>query len=671
MRTKVTLVLLLLNVVLFAWIVQARHRWRVEADTAERDRHPLRELAVNLQGITVGAPGTTAVTLEKRAGKTWHMTAPLDWLANETAVTTITGLVQNLVAKVTLPVAGLAANGQSLADYGLEKPELTLTLVPTPADPATVPTPAVVKVGSKLKGDNRYLLSPDGTRVHVIDEAFVTRLVAAIRGSPDSRVFTIAPFEAGALSLENAGATDRIRREDDRWNLETLGTRADKAATESALAALAALRLADFPTAEQLPADTGLTPAAAFRITIEGNNRHETLLLGKPVPGAKAPEGRTARFAKLEHRAPVIQVDFPDVLRDEILGRAQERLRDPRLLYFDRAALASVTLTTPGQPALVLQRLDSALAANSVPVEATWQIVVRGEGTPAADRTLTADRVLVANLLTNLEVLKAIRFVNDVPSDAEKERYGLKRPDREITLAFNGVGKVAPAKPVTLALALGADGGTYAAVVGQPFVYALPRDTLARFPIDARRYRERLVAPALPEGAQITALALAPATGGEPRFSGTLDENKKTWPLVIAAEPSARRREALQRLLVGDKDRPALLRAVRADKFVEDAFSPTVLVNGALRPWAWQLTLTYTLPGAAAPATRTYLLADRAGAEQQAGSPKGEADTVFTLEPALMDALWALTYDSDPGAPPSATPVSAPTAPPAPATAGP
>jgi hypothetical protein len=658
MRTKVTLVLLLLNVALFAWIVQARQRWRVAAEDADRDRHPLRELAINLQGITVGAPGATAVTLEKRGGRTWHMAAPLDWLANDTAVNTIIGLIQDLSAKVTLPVSGLTANGQTLADYGLDKPELTLTLVPTPADPAAQPAPAVVKVGSKLKGDNRYLLSPDGTRVHVVDDAFVIRLVSAIRGSPDSRVFTIAPFEAGALGLENAGSAPvSIRREEDRWMIETpLRTRADKAATESALAALAALRLTGFPDAARLPADTGLTPAAALRITIEGNNRHETLLLGKPVPDAKAPEGRTARYAKLEHRAAVIQVDFPDVLRDEMLGRAQEKLRDTRLVYFDRAALKSVTLTAPGQTALVLQRGEPVPAANAAPAEPVWQVVVRGEGSPAADRTLPADRALVANLLANLEVLKAVRFVNDAPSDAEKERYGLKRPDREIVLAFNAVGKAPAAKPVTLALALGADGGTYAAVAGQPFVYALPPDTLARFPVAARRYRERLVA-ALPDGAQITTLTLAPAAAvGEPRYSGTLDENKKTWPLVIATEPSARRRAALERLLVGDKDRPALLRAIRADKFVEDTFSDRVLVNGTLRPWAWQLTYTYTLPGAAAPATRTYLLADRAGAEQQAGSPKGEDDTVFTLEPALMDTLWALTYDTDPGPPPAAPP---------------
>jgi hypothetical protein len=674
MRTKVTLVLLLLNVALFAWIVQARHRWRIEIEDADRDRHPLRELAVNLQGLTIATPGSPAIVLEKRGGKTWNMVSPLDWLANETAVSATIREIQNLEAKLTLPVAALAKNGQTLADYGLDQPELTLVLTPASTDSAAPPAPVAIKLGPKLKGDNRYLLSPDGSRVHVVDDAAVLRIVAGFTGSRDRRVLTIAPFEARALGLEKpGGAPDLIRRDDERWNFVTLGTgtRADKTATEAALNGLAALRLTGLIAPDKAPADTGVAPAEALRITIDGTNRHETLLLGKPVPDAKPADGKTPRYGKIEGRTPLLQFDFPDALH-EMLSRPQEKLRDARLVYFDLAAVASVTLASPGQPDLVLQRLDSAAPADAA-AEPAWQALVRGEGT-AASRTLPADRALVANLLANLAVLKATRFVQDVPSDLDKTAYGLKLPERVITLAFAAPPKPAAAanakpetaastpKPITLSLALGTDGKTYGSVGGQTFVYELPPDTLGRFPVVARRYRERLVT-ALPEGAQITALSLAPNAGGEPLYTHTLTD-KETWPQALAAEPSVRRREALQQMLIGDKDHPALLRAVRAASFVEDAYGPNIVVNGALSPWAWKLTYKVSLPGAAEPAARTLLLGARAGAEQQAGSPKEEADVIFILEPALKDALWALIYgDRDPGPPRPGEP-PAPPAPP-------
>lgn len=674
MRTKVTLVLLLLNVALFAWIVQARHRWRIEADTADRDRHPLRELAINLQGLTIGNPGSPAIVLEKRTEKIWNMVAPLDWLANETAVTATIREIQNLEAKRTVLIAALAQNGQTLADYGLDQPELTLVLTPTSSDPATLPAPASIKFGAKLSGDNRYMLSPDGSRVHVVDDAAVLRIVAGFKGSRDSRVITIAPYEAGALGLEKPGsAAVRIRRDTERWNLETLGTRADKTATEAVLNGLAALRLTGLIAPDKAPADTGVAPTEALRITIEGNNRHETLLLGKPVTDAKPADGKTARYAKIEGRTPLLQFDFPDALY-ELLARPQEKLRDARLIYFDLASVNSVTLAAPGQPELVLQRLDYATPASSTPTEAIWQAIVRGEGTPSANRAQAADRSLVANLLANLAVLKATRFVSDTPSEADKEQlYRLKHPERVITLAFAAVPKSTTGataksdtpsstpKTLTLSLGLGPDGKTYGSVAGQTFVYELPPDTLGRFPVVARRYRERLVTT-LPEGAQITALTLTATSGGDPLYTHTLSE-KETWPQVLAAEPSTRRREALQKLLLGDKDYPALLRAVRAATFVEDNFGDTVLVNNALRPWAWKLILSVNLPGASAPTTRTLWLADRAGAEQQAGSPKDEADVIFTLEPTLMDALWAMIYgDRDPG-PPAPVTRPAPAAP--------
>ncbi len=641
MRTKVTLILVLLNVAVFAWIVHSRHRWQLEATAADRDRHPLRELAVNLQAITISDHGGTAVRLERRAGKPWNLAAPVDWLANPAAVEGIIGELQNLES---VAVLDLAMNKQTPADFDLDKPDLTFVLTAAPAD-ATAPSPApvTIRLSSSGKGGKLYLLAPDGTHVHVLDGALLERLKASLGGLPASTIFSLRPFEIRFLSLQKG--TDApvrlLRRDDARWLLDSpITTRAAKPAIETTLKQLLDLRLgADRSGGNPGFAPVGSVPTEALselRISLEGDNRHEVLLLGQPIPKASAGANRTPRYAKLEDRAPVFALAFPNDLF-ETLRHAQETLRDTHVLDFDPATVSTVTLSAPSQPEpLVLRRLDAttALVKGAAPDGADWQIV-RPSG------ALPADATLVKNFLLWLaEQLRATSFVNDAPAKADTEKLGFNRPERELTLAF--APGTTPAK-LTLEIALDDKAAVYARVFGQPFIYAVSLDSLRYLSVAPSTYRDRLVR-ALPESAQITALTLAPVGTGVPVFSHILAD-KETWNQALENEPPARK-EALRSILLGDKDHPALLRQLRAVHFASDTFDTNVLVNGTLRPWSYSLTTTLALPGGAAGATTTTTstlwLAERAGSIQLAGSPKAEADTVFELEPLFMDALDAL-----------------------------
>ncbi len=648
MRTKITLVLLLLNVALFSWIVHTRHRWQLETEAADRARRPFRELTVNLQAIEIN--GTDKVRLERASGKPWNILSPVDWPANPAAVDAFIAELQNLESKAVLDPA---ITGQTFADYDLEKPAYTLVLTSAPASPHDpAPSPATFRLSNVGKGGKLYLLAADGKHVHVLDGGWLQRQQSFLNGKAltSKSIFTIRPAEVVGLSVQSLATNEarpvHLSQSDGRWLLTSpVATRAAKAATQAMLGGLTRLDTPGFikpPPAKVL---------SEFLITIEGDKRSETLVLGQAVPDLKARDPRgTPRYAKIEGRDTHFIIVFPNALFDTLTA-AQEKLRDPHVLDFDATTVTGITLVAPSQPEpLMLQRLDSAASAKDG-ATADWQITRVGG-------TLPADRERVVSLLTRLAALSATRFENDSPSREAADRLGFTRPEREITLTF-APGAV-PAK-LTLEIGLDEKHAAFARVAagGPPFIYALGDDALDALSVSPLTYRDRLVRT-LPDNAQITALTITPTSNGPPLYSHTLAE-KETWEQAISAETAARR-EALKNLLIG-KDGPALLRRVRArqvDGFAYATFVERVPVNGTLRPWAYRLIATIALPGGTAgtASTFTLYLADPAGATQLAGSPATEANTVFALEPTLKDAFDALLNGEHSAPPPVAAPAS-------------
>ena len=282
MRTKVTLVLLFLNVALFFFIFQFERRWRTEDAWKVTRTNVLGPEATDIRALEVTG-GTHILTL-KKVGDTWFVKSPLDWPANPNAVNRILTELQFLKHETSFSVADLAKSGQSLADYGLDQPRLTLTITsgdpssPSLAGPATRVTR--LRIGDLTKdGLLLYLLSPDGERIHVVSATLARSLGLTFDDLRADALFTIQVFEARSLSLQTAAPASlriRLRRDGGRWSFETpIVARASKTATELAINGLNQLRVDSFVTAN-LPA-TRPMDKPSLRITLEGNNRRETV----------------------------------------------------------------------------------------------------------------------------------------------------------------------------------------------------------------------------------------------------------------------------------------------------------------------------------------------------------------------------------------------------------
>jgi hypothetical protein len=664
MRTKVTLVLIFLNVALFFFIFKFERHWRTEAASLEARRRVLGAETADIRSIVVTSSAPNgSYRLDRKDRENWSLTSPLDWPANPHAINSIINELRLLEHETSFPTSGLSKIGQSLADYGLEKPKLTIAF--TSGDPTGGPLPpTILRIGdTSPDGSRLYVLSPNGDVIHVVPRSLVDRLAIPLDQLRADTVVTIPVFEARSLRVEASNADQaragtgsvrvRVRRDGPRWTFDTpITARASKPAVELAINQLNGLHPKSFN-----PVAPAVLPSAApaLRVALEGNNRYETLFIGEPVPGnpaapAKPTPGEAEYYAQLENRAVLFTVVVPDDLIDK-LRNAPEKLRETQILDFDRQAVTSITLAAPVQAnatPVVLQRLE---ATTNTPDGAAWQIVRRGDGAQGL-QTTPADRAAVKRLLDQLTQLSATAFVSDNPSSADLENWGFNRPEREITLTLAAAAPIASAvtpgpTPVTanstLVLQLGKDASQKLfARVGTPAepgrsIYAVTLDLPNELPIEPIAWRDRTVA-LVPPNARITALKVTEFPARRTVFDTTFEAN---------GQPAAgtRQADAAQKLA-------KLLPALHARRFRPEAFGSEEHI------WRYQLDVTFALPAGATAAERTetkaLLLSERLGGNEQLAGSK-ELDLLFDLDQAFIDTFFPLADGArDPGPVPEA-----------------
>jgi hypothetical protein len=640
MRTKVTLVLVFLNVALFFFIFKFERGWRTERASLEARRRVLGPETADIRTLRITGPDLPAISL-KRTGDDWSLTEPIDWPANPHAVSRIVNELQFLEHETSFSVRDLEKNGQSLADYGLANPRLSVTF--TSGENADLPV--TLRLGDETKVGNRlYVLSADGSRVHVVNLSLARSLSLPVEELRADTLFTIPVFEARSLTLQNsANLRVRLRREASRWSFEApIIARANKTGTELAINALYSLRVRSFtaPAGESVP---GAAPT--LRITLEGNNRRETLVLGTELGTTAIAEaatgsgtsGPTAQpdiefSASLEGKSAVFTVAIPGVLLDA-LRNAQEVLRETRILDFEPAGVTGLTLGAPNQPELILQRDPAA------PADAPWQLVRRDAA--QGPQTQPADRKVVERLLEQLSLLSAQKFQSDAPSDADLENWGFNQPEREVTLTLAGAPNTSRTLKLQIGLTTPRDDRAYARLAGERFIYTVDPAILKETTVSPLDYRERLLRE-LPATAKLTTLKLTDLTDGSVVVERALAEEPAGTPLQALA---------------------AQLRTLRVRRFVQDGFVEKMAAGGEERPWRYRLEATVDLPAGTGvqTETETWFFTERvAGTLQLAGSEKYSA--TFEIEQALLDALWNVTYAKrDPGPPtvPAATPAPA------------
>ena len=623
MRFKFTIFLLALNVISFGLIAYLNHQARqIEPSTGGLSGQIGREL-IDADRIELHGRGIETPRILEREGSTWRLREPMRWSANYFAINRILNQLQFLEEEASFPIDDIEKTGQSLADYGLENPLLRIVI-------AEGEESISLSIGTLTEiGNNVYLLGPDEREIFVVDRQVIDGLLVDLNDLRTREIFDIPVFEVDALGLQirSENTTDgsslkvRLARNNGAWTFEApLAAKADPTLVDNTINTLTAAKVGRFIETEQTNLILRGLENPFMQVTIHGNKRRQSLIVGNLDPNS---QGAPQYFAKLENNPAIFTVLARPF---DILREAQEALRERNFMNFDPSKLSTINISENGRK-IRLQKLETG--------ENDWQ-VLESNGKNEI-KPYRADPAIMDSLLKNLSTLRASGFTADAPTASDNENYGFNNPRRVVTLSFS-VGD-----PLTLMLAHPEDREDvlYAKTNLADFIFEVERyTTLRMIPIDTHYYRNRLL-DMLPSAARISALKLTNLEKNEEVFDYKISQENMGWNDLIEEFDTEH----------GDQIR-VLLDAVRkfeVKSYLIDSYTEAYPVDEENSlPWIFQLSATIQLPGGETDRTETreYVLTERlSGTVQVAGSK--QYNTIFEIPQPLIEALYELTDEME------------------------
>jgi hypothetical protein len=623
MRFKFTIFLLALNAISFGLIVYLNHQAsQTELSTGGLSGQIGRELIdadrIELHGREIETP-----RIIEREGSTWQLLEPMQWSANYFAINRILNQLQFLEEEASFPVDDIERNGQSLADYGLENPLLRIVIAQGEENIS-------LSIGTLTEiGNNVYLLGPDEREIFVVNRQVIDGLLVELNDLRTREIFDIPVFEVDALGLQirsestadGSSLKVRLARNNGAWSFEApLAAKADPTLVDNTINTLTTAKVGRFIETEQADLVLQGLKNPFMQVTIHGNKRRQTLIVGNLDPDS---QGAPQYFAKLENNPAIFTVlarPFDD------LREAQEALRERNFMNFDPSKLSTINISENGRK-IRLQKLETG--------ENDWQVLEsKGENKIQPYR---ADPAIMDSLLKDLSNLRASGFTADAPTASDNKGYGFNEPRRIVSLSFS------EGDPLTLMLAHpeGREDVLYAKTNLADFIFKVERHaTLRMIPLDTPYYRNRLL-DILPAAARISALKLTNLEKNEAIFDYILGQENKSWDCLIE-EFDTKHGEQI-RVLLG------AIRRFEVKSYLIDSYAEAYPIDAEKSvPWLFQLSATIQLPGGETERTETreYVFTERlSGTVQVAGSE--QYNTIFVIPQPLIDALYELTDDME------------------------
>ncbi|MBM3981116.1 MAG: DUF4340 domain-containing protein [Planctomycetes bacterium] len=337
------------------------------------------------------------------------------WSAEGAAFAVDSIVVTQLAAMFApLPVEKLAAYGDAVkwADFGLDKPEYTVTVTLAGDKPVT----RKLQIGKADATGGRYVRADDGPAVGVIP-AFAAQALARTKlDFADRTLLTFKPDEL--LGLARTKGKDEFELAPgagDGWDVtKPAKQKADKLLMEELADVLARLRadkVAAFGKKADVYKQFGLdTPEAVVTLTVGEKAEQKVLRFGRPVDAAK-PDGD--RYAALDGPGADAAVC--------VIGAAlANKLLAPPVSFRDRTIVKFVDADK-----LELER--GPRKVTFAKVNGTWKVT--------APLAADAEQAALDDLVNELARLRANDWAADKPTPAELKTFGLDSPEATWTVS--------------------------------------------------------------------------------------------------------------------------------------------------------------------------------------------------------------------------------------------
>lgn len=618
MRFRFTLFLFGLNLIVLGCIAYLIY----SGDSSRASRHDLTTQIgrgiVEADRIELRGKGLDRPRVLTRSGANWQITEPMLWKANYFAINRILNQLQFIEEEASFTVDEIERTGQTLADYGLKEPLVELIL-------SEGEDSIQLSIGTMTEiGNNVYLLGPDRKRIFVVGREVIDGLLVDLADLLNRDIFEIPVFEVTELSVQikstlenNTGDLKvRLAKTAEQWRFEApLSAEADPDLVASTINQLASVKVDRFiDTDSNSPVAHGLE-RPFMSITLHGNKRRQTLIIGNPVP-TTTPTGIPQYYARLENTPIVFIVDARPF---ENLLQAQESLRERNFMSFDDKGLNAIHIDENGRQ-IRLQKIETG----------DWQVLESASNTRIQPRR--ADPGVMKTLINDIQQMQAKAFLIDSPTAVDLERLGFNAPRRRISLHFDS-GQI-----LILELAHPEEENEklYARTGNKESIFEVERrPTLQMFPLNTLHYRNRII-ETLPIAALIRKVTLKNRITGE-----TIVEHRASsqdeWADVLQ-QLEAQEAEALTTLL-------NTLRQFEVESYQQDGFGDSYVLDSETSiPWTYELSAEIFLPGGDQKQTRRleYVFTDRLSGTIQIGG-SNQHQIIFRLKLDLIEAIYVLS----------------------------
>ncbi len=501
MRYKLTVLLIILNVAIFSLIFYMDRASSIDEKFKASSRLILDPVFVQaLDRVSISSTSNDIRwELQKSQDGDWIITNPINWKANPFAVKDLLFQLKELSWESRFPVGDLAQAGQSLESYNLASPPVSIELSSGPST-QTLALGAPTEIGNRL-----YTMSPDGEYIMVISQGVVEMLRGDLNTFKDRRIFGEEIDGSSVIQVQDRSASNvrvRLERSETGWDfVSPISAKADNERVKGLITEWQNMEAVDISSSDEPELEIN---GNALRLTFEGLNRRETLLLA-PVPAEDDAEGYFK--AKRDRYGAVFKVPNSVV---EKLRHVQEELREKRVLHSLSENWTSLTVQF-GEITTTIQQLESG----------AWQVLHYSRNGELD--TQPADRAAIEEINSLMREMEAVRFVSDAPSETDIRRFGLDAPQRTVTLKTESnesvkmlIGDISRESGETL---------LYASTNQSASVFLIRPHVLAGIPLNPLHYRDRTIST-IPETATVGSIRIVERKTGSEVFPADTTDMK-------------------------------------------------------------------------------------------------------------------------------------------------
>ena len=422
----------------------------------------------------------------KKDDQGWRLLRPADAPADDTVMKGVLSTLTDAEVQKTLDQLP-----QNLADFGLDKPTVTVKLT---LKDGSQPPPLVVGKNTAI-GGKAYVRKDDEPKLYLTTSALGYGLNKQAKDVRDKTILAFKDEDVSRVEIkaENGDTVTLVRKDKEAWTVEPGDHPGDTTEVRSYLSSLRSTRAVDFP--DDHPQDLGKYGLAAPRLTVTVATGTDGAASQALLVGAETTEGSQKQIYAKRGDQPTVYALGDWTFRT--LAKPPSQFRDKTVLGFDPTRVGK----------LAFERKDGG-AVRLARAEGKWTLE-GAEGKTSKDSA-------IATLLDDLRDLRGA----DIAAEPAKDlaAWGLDHPDLRITLTDK------EGQPIGTVLAAKHDGKPYVMRAGSETVFEARDYMYARLDKQPKDLVEEPGAAAEAAKATTTTEPSAPPEPGEADEGDDADE---------------------------------------------------------------------------------------------------------------------------------------------------